>query len=109
MRVTGSDEAEASGLAGGALSPVQSRAARGLLDWSVMTLATRVGLDERVVRDFEQGNRDPGGGQLEALRSALMAAGVIFLDGDEPGVRLTRRGGDEGTRLETRRTTENDR
>lgn len=106
--MTGTDEADSSGLTGNAMSPAQSRAARGLLNVSTADLAAKIGIDERVVRDFEQGIGDPGSGQIEALRSALMASGIIFLGGDEPGVRLSRRGRDEGTRLDAL-TTENDR
>ncbi|WP_336487889.1 helix-turn-helix domain-containing protein [Methylobacterium nigriterrae] len=91
------------------MSAAQSRAARGLLGWSEADLAARVGLDEGFVRTFEAGRSDPASGQIEALRSALMAAGAVFTDGDSPGVRLERRAEpDEGTRPDDL-TTENDR
>ncbi|KQT46685.1 XRE family transcriptional regulator [Methylobacterium sp. Leaf456] len=109
--MTGSDEAGASGTSGenlNTIGPGQSRAARGLLGWSVADLARASGLDEGFLTGFEAGSGDPASGQIEALRSALMREGVVFTDGD--GVRLSerQRGGDEGTRLGDL-TTENDR
>ena len=106
--MTGTDEADSTGLTSNAMSPAQSRAARGLLGWTTADLAAKIGIDEKVIRDFEQGTGDPGSGWIEAVRSSLMASGIIFLGGNEPGVRLSRRGRDEGTRLDAL-TTENDR
>lgn len=107
--MAGSDEGGRSGAAGLPMSPAQARGARGLLGWTEADLAAKVGLDARFVRDFEGGHRDPPSGQVEALRSALMAAGVIFTEGDAAGVRLDPQGGGgEGTRADAL-TTENDR
>ncbi|GJE61675.1 helix-turn-helix domain-containing protein [Methylobacterium trifolii] len=107
--MAGSDEGTASGLAQGAMTPAQSRAARGLLDWSAEDLAGKVGLEPGFVRAFEGGHGDPPSGQVEALRSALMAAGIVFTDAPSPGVSLDPQGGGgEGTRLDAL-TTENDR
>jgi transcriptional regulator with XRE-family HTH domain len=72
------------------MTPDQSRAARGLLDWSQAELAARSNLSESTVRDFEKGRRIPSINNLAAIRRALEAAGVKFIDGDQPGVRLTR-------------------
>jgi transcriptional regulator with XRE-family HTH domain len=68
----------------------QSRAARGLLDWSQAELAARSNLSESTIRDFEKGRRVPSINNLAAIRRALEAAGVEFIDGDQPGVRLMR-------------------
>lgn len=106
--MAGSDEGGQSGATGRPMSPEQSRGARGLLGWSEADLARRVGLDERLVRDFEAGYGDPPSGQIEALRSALASAGAVFTDLPSPGVRLDARGQGEGTRLQDL-TTENDR
>lgn len=75
------------------ITPEQSRAARGLLDWSQTMLAAHSNLSESTVRDFEKGRRIPGPNNLAAIRTALEAAGVVFLDSGEttaggPGVRL---------------------
>ncbi len=90
-----------------AMSPAQSRAARAMLDWSAGELAAKAGLDERFVRDFEAGYGDPASGPISALYSVLVGAGIVFLDGEAPGVRLSRRGTDEGTRLD-QLSSEND-
>lgn len=72
------------------LMPAQSRAARGLLDWSQAELARRSNLGESTIRDFEKGRRTPTVNNLSAIRAALEVAGVVFVDenGDGPGVRL---------------------
>ena len=109
MTLAGSDEGAQSGAGTPAMSPAQSRAARGLLGWSEADLAVKVGLDERLVRDFEAGYGNSPSGQIEALRSALCAAGAVFTDAPTPGVHLANAPGtDEGTRLDAL-TTENDR
>jgi transcriptional regulator with XRE-family HTH domain len=73
-----------------AVSAAQSRAARGLLDWSQAKLGARSNLSESTIRDFEKGRRTPGVNNLAAIRAALEAAGVIFVEenGEGPGVRL---------------------
>jgi transcriptional regulator with XRE-family HTH domain len=107
--LVGSDEGVQSGTRARARSPAQSRAARGLLGWSEADLAAKAGLDAQRLRDFEAGYSDLPTGQLEALRSALGAAGAVFTDAPTPGVHLADRpGADEGTRPDDL-TTENDR
>lgn len=73
--------------------PAQSRAARGLLDWSQSELAKKGNLSESTVRDFEKGRRVPGINNLGALRLALESAGIIFIEenGEGPGVRLRKK------------------
>ncbi|MGV1877357.1 helix-turn-helix domain-containing protein [Rhizobium sp. A22-96] len=71
----------------------QSRAARGLLDWSQTRLAKESNLSESTIRDFEKGRRLPSVNNLAAIRCALEAAGVTFLGDAETvdggvGVRL---------------------
>lgn len=72
------------------LTKEQSRAARALIDWSQIQLASAANLGESTVRDFEKGRRVPSVNNLAAIRAALEAAGVIFINGAEPGVRLKR-------------------
>ncbi len=53
-------------------------------------LAEQSKVAARTIVDFERGARDPQHSTLLAIRTALEAAGVIFLDGngEGPGVRL---------------------
>ena len=72
------------------MTPSQSRAARGLLDWSQQELAGRSNLSESTIRDFEKGRRVPSINNLAAMRTALESAGVEFIpeNGGGAGVRL---------------------
>lgn len=72
------------------MTPAQSRAARGLVDWSQSELGQRSNLSESTIRDFEKGRRVPGPNNVAAMRAALEAAGVLFIEpnGEGPGVRL---------------------
>ncbi len=81
------------------LSPEQSRAARGLLDWSQAQLAARSNLGQSTVRDFEKGRRVPTVNNLAAIQRALEAAGAVFVEenGEGPGVRLKKKRTGPGT------------
>lgn len=75
------------------IDAAQSRAARGLLDWSQTKLAQESNLSESTIRDFEKGRRTPSVNNLAAIRRAMEDAGVTFLDDHEekpggPGVRM---------------------
>jgi transcriptional regulator with XRE-family HTH domain len=80
------------------ISPPQSRAARGLLEWSQEELAARSNLGLSTIRDFEKGRRVPTINNLEAIKRAIEAAGVEFIaeNGGGPGVRLKRKGKAKG-------------
>ena len=72
------------------ISPEQCRAARGLLNLSQWDLADAAGVGRSTVADFERAARSPTVENLAAIRRALEAAGVEFIDanGGGPGVRL---------------------
>ena len=72
------------------LTPEQSRAARGLVEWSQEELASRANLGPSTIRDFEKGRRVPTINNLAAIQRALEAGGVVFIsqNGGGPGVRL---------------------
>ena len=75
-------------MSGKTLSPEQSRAARRLLNWSMIRLGSRSNLSESTIRNFEEGLRVLPANDLAAVRAALEAAGVEFTNGEQPGVRL---------------------
>ena len=73
------------------IDPVQSKMARVAVGWGVRELATKAGLSTNTVARFERGEAlKPA--TLSAIRAALEAAGVAFTNGDEPGVKLARKG-----------------
>lgn len=72
------------------MTPAQSRAARGLLSMTQNELAKSAGVGQSTVIDFERDRRKVADQSVAAIRSALEAAGVEFLDenGGGVGVRL---------------------
>lgn len=71
------------------VTSAQVRAARGLLNWTVRDLAERSGVHRNTITRVETETTGPGHSHA-AIRAALEAAGVIFIDenGAGPGVRL---------------------
>jgi len=63
------------------MTPEQSRAARGWLDWGQAELAAAAGVSLSTVRDYEKGRRVPIGNNLRAMQAALEAKGIGFVDG----------------------------
>lgn len=72
------------------MTPQQCKAARAMLDMTQTALANAAGLGLSTVVDFERGRRQVPAATVQAVRSALEAAGVIFVaeNGEGPGVRL---------------------
>jgi transcriptional regulator with XRE-family HTH domain len=72
------------------MTPAQCRAARSLIDIAQAQLANAAGLGLSTVVDFERTRRSVSKEAVQALRNALEAAGVEFIDenGGGPGVRL---------------------
>ncbi|MFC5505158.1 helix-turn-helix domain-containing protein [Bosea massiliensis] len=70
----------------------QMRAARALLGWSQLDLASRAGVSLPTIKRLEPGDEVLTGSHqtIEAIRRALEDAGVIFVaeNGEGPGVRL---------------------
>ena len=73
------------------IKPAQCRAARGLLDWTRQDLGRIAGVGAPAVSDFERAIRVSHDRTVAAITQALEAAGVVFITGDEPGVKLSRR------------------
>jgi DNA-binding XRE family transcriptional regulator len=75
------------------LTSEQCRAARALLDWTQDDLAAHAEVSRSTVRGFEGGQHGLQRATATAIRRALEAGGVIFLDSSAdcgPGVRLGR-------------------
>lgn len=76
------------------IAPAQLRAARALIGWSREQLAHAAGSTERTIARIELAETLPRPATLQSLRTALEAAGVIFVDenGEGAGVRLRKTG-----------------
>jgi transcriptional regulator with XRE-family HTH domain len=72
------------------IAPAQLRAARALVDWSRDKLAEVADTTTRTITRIEAGETVPRPVTLAAIRAALEAAGVEFIEqnGGGPGVRL---------------------
>jgi transcriptional regulator with XRE-family HTH domain len=66
----------------------QVKFARKLLGWSQMALALEAGASQRTVMRFERGESRAKGLTISAIRRALEAAGVEFMDDMRPGGRM---------------------
>ena len=62
------------------MTPEQCRAARGWLDWSQDDLASAAHVSLSTVRDFEKGRHVPIANNLAAMKAALEARGIGFVD-----------------------------
>ena len=74
------------------LTSAQMRAARSLIRWSAEDLARETALSVTTIRraELSEGETSMTAANDLAVRRALEAAGVVFIDenGDGPGVRL---------------------
>jgi hypothetical protein len=70
--------------------PMQCRAARALLGWTRGELARRSVVSVNTILGYENDQTSPIPATLAALRMAFEKAGVVFTDGDEPGVKMRR-------------------
>jgi transcriptional regulator with XRE-family HTH domain len=75
------------------ITGAQIRAARALIRWTAEVLAQRSRLGVATVRRAESTDEVPNltAANAAALRAALEAAGIEFVNGDEPGVKIKRR------------------
>jgi transcriptional regulator with XRE-family HTH domain len=70
------------------LSPAQCRAARALLNWSQADLVAHSKITKKTIADFERGATQPRPHTLAQITAAFEAAGIEFLNGNGPGVRV---------------------
>jgi transcriptional regulator with XRE-family HTH domain len=75
------------------ITPGQSRAARGFLNWNLKELAGRAGIAIPTISKFENGHTQPTRSTLFVLRTIFEDAGIMFIDDAEgEGVKLRRPG-----------------
>ncbi len=67
------------------IDPAQCRGARGLLNMTQPKLARAAGLGLSTIVDFERKRRDVSPEAIAAIRHALEAAGIEFIDEDGGG------------------------
>ena len=70
------------------LTPAQCRAARALLNWSQDQLVRHSRITKKTIADFERGATTPRQQTLAQILAAFDMAGIEFLNGNRPGVRL---------------------
>jgi hypothetical protein len=88
------------------ISAAQCRSARALLGWSVAKLASAALVSASAIDDFEAERRAPVPAVAGPIRRALEPVGVVFLPGEDVGLRpegLFEVGGDI-TRANVRQT-----
>ena len=75
------------------VSPGQMRAARGLIGWSQTKLAAEAGLSLPTIARFEA-DKGPNvsNDAISKMRRSLESAGIEFTNGEEPGVKLKKKG-----------------
>ena len=67
------------------------RAARGLLDMNQVDLTAAAPVSKNTIVDFEKGRSTPVKNTLAAIQRVLEEAGVEFINGDVPGLRLRKK------------------
>ncbi len=72
------------------VTSAQIRAARGILKWTVRDLADQSGVHRNTITKIEAGEAKHGP-TIAAVVHALENAGVVFTNGDEPGVKLKKK------------------
>jgi transcriptional regulator with XRE-family HTH domain len=78
----------------GIIKPSQVRAARGLLGWTLDDLIAASGVPKSTLIRFENAAVSPRTSTVNAIRAALVVAGVEFIEenGGGAGVRLRKPG-----------------
>ena len=72
------------------MKAIQLRMARAAVGWGVRDLAKQAGVTANTVTRIENG-ADAKQSTMDALQQALEAAGVEFTNGEQPGVRISKR------------------
>jgi transcriptional regulator with XRE-family HTH domain len=69
------------------LTVAHVRAARGLLGWTIADLAKKSGVSTVSLSKWENRRSEPTQTTRDKVQDAFDAAGVVFSNGDEPGVK----------------------
>jgi transcriptional regulator with XRE-family HTH domain len=72
------------------LTPRLVAAALELIGMTQEQLAAATGLSKHTITNFIRGNHTPQDSTIAAIRTALENRGIIFTNGDTPGVKLDR-------------------
>lgn len=70
------------------MTPMQCRSGRAMAGLSQEALAVRSGITRKSLHLFEASARVMHPNNLRVVRAALEEAGVEFIDGERPGVRM---------------------
>ncbi len=73
------------------VNSAQVRMARAALNWSLQDLADAASIHRNTISNFETEKYAGDPETLKKLRAALEKAGVVFTNGDEPGVKLKKK------------------
>ena len=71
-----------------AISSIQIKAARAMLDWSQYDLASAAGLSDTTIGNLESGQMSPRSSTASVIRRVLENAGLEFIEPE--GVRMRR-------------------
>jgi transcriptional regulator with XRE-family HTH domain len=74
------------------MTPLQCKLGRTALGWTVRQLAHTAKVSANTVSRFESGKTEAQPSTVIVMQQALEAGGVEFTNGDQPGVRLKRKG-----------------
>jgi transcriptional regulator with XRE-family HTH domain len=72
------------------LIPTHTKTARAALGMTQAELARAAGVDENTIQFFESGRTVPREETLRRIQDALEQRGIIFHNGDKPGVTFDR-------------------
>jgi transcriptional regulator with XRE-family HTH domain len=73
------------------ITPASCRMARAALNWGIREVAKRTGISQTTVNRFEKGLAKTNAATRATIQRVFERAGIEFLNGDEPGVKLKRR------------------
>jgi transcriptional regulator with XRE-family HTH domain len=70
------------------ITAVQCKMARAALGWGIRELARRARISQTTVARFENALSKPNASTLAVMQRAFEDAGIEFINGDAPGIRL---------------------